>query len=71
MANEINVSVVETEKIIISLIEPQPVNIEITSTDIGSELESIFDNPGGTYRIKKMYVVPHGATGKLKVEYET
>lgn len=71
MPNEINVSVVETEQIVVSLIEPQPINIEITSTDIGSELESIFDNPDGTYRITKMYVVPHGETGKLKVEYET
>ena len=70
MANEINVAVVETEKIIVSLVEPQPINIEITSTDVSSELAAIFDNPGGTFRITKMYVVPHGATGKLKVEYE-
>ena len=74
MADEIKVAVIETEKIHISMVEPQPINIKINAVEVGLDdsinaLLALFTPPGGEYRITKMYVSkePHH---KLKVEYE-
>jgi len=75
MANEINVSVVETEKIVVSLAEPQPINITLGQSydaDLATKIAqilSIFEPPGDAYRVVKLYV-PSSPPYKLKVEYE-
>jgi len=76
MGEEINVSVVESEKVILSLVEPQPINItlgQVFDADLATKIAqvlSIFEPPEGKLRVVKLYVsqLPHH---KLEVEYET
>lgn len=75
MADPINISMVETETIVVALTEPQPINItlgQVFDSDLAvkiAQILSIFTPPGDAYRVVKLYV-PSSPPYKLTVEYE-